>query len=591
MTYDQRYLTRIICACLGLFFIPLNGLTQAAISARPEELVDAYAKLDRFSGCVLAAKDGKVIFAKGYGMANLELEVPNTTATRFDIGSITKQFTAAAVLQLASAGKLNLNDPVIRYVPDYPKEQAEKVTIHHLLTHTSGIPSLFRAGDGLDDIDATNKPITPAELLGFFKDKKLLFTPGQQFRYSNSGYELLADIIERVSGQSYADYLAEHVFKPARMSDTVVRRSEAILRSRASGYDGYGKEKVNAGCADPSWDYGDGGVYTTVEDLLKWDMALYDNSVLSEDARRELFTPYLQTAGVTADETYYGYGWFIGRQLGRKLIYHTGGTRGFVSVFYRFPDDRVTIIVLSNYFPAPCIEIAKKLSAIIYGEPYELPPMVARRDAIGLSKYVGEYELSPGYVLSVRMSGGELWAKATGQEAWTLFTYDTQASVPKSSELASRARAFLRTVSKGDYVNAAKYFNEQMKKRVPLDAIAKRGWSTTLAKGGAKKISVTDVRRDANRQVDVVTVRVETAKSELVYGLTFDDDKLLAGVYFDTAVPSEVNLLPEGHERFFGDGFAYHTKDARLTFNEDDKGQIRGFTLHQGKDYLARKLR
>jgi len=330
--------------------------------------VDAYLRVQErvkgFSGVVLVARDGVPLISKGYGWANAEWEIPNTPTTKFRLGSITKQFTATLVLRLQEQKKLAVQDPICKYIEPCP-ELWKPVTIHHLLTHTSGIPSYT----GLPDYQKTMMvPRTIEQMVAVFRDLPLEFAPGEKFKYNNSGYFLLGVIIEKVAAKKYEDALRDEIFTPLGMNDTGYDWSEPLIRHRAAGYTRRGDIVVNAKVLDMQQPYSAGSLYSTVEDLLKWDQALYTDRVLPEPARTAMFTPFKDN---------YAYGWAI--QLpdratsGRLQVGHGGGINGFSTMITRVPSDRVTVIVLSNVDNISAGNIARDVTAIIYGRPYQTP--------------------------------------------------------------------------------------------------------------------------------------------------------------------------------------------------------------------------
>jgi len=273
-----------------------------------EALLNEYSKFKVFNGSALVAEDGKVIYKNGFGLANMEWNIPNTADTKFRVGSVTKQFTAMLIMQLVEEGKLKLDVPVTTYIPDYPKDKGDKITIHHLLTHTSGIPNytgLSTFGDIMRD------PITPEELVKSFLDLPLEFEPGEQFSYSNSGYILLGYIIEKVTGKSYEDNLKERIFEPLGMKNSGYDHNEEIISKRASGYDKAGPDYFNTRYIDMSVPYSAGAIYSTVEDLYLWDQALYTEKLLSQKYMDKIFTPYVKPQ--FAD--FYGYGWGLSKNI------------------------------------------------------------------------------------------------------------------------------------------------------------------------------------------------------------------------------------------------------------------------------------
>jgi len=332
-----------------------------SLERKIDECVQPYLDAGGFSGAILAAKDGRVLLCKGYGMANYELSSPNTPKTKFHIASVSKTFTAAAVLLLEEEGRLSVSDPLAKFIPDYP--QGERITIHHLLTHTSGIPNV---NDFPDYGRWSRFPHGLEEIVGWFKSRPLEFAPGERYAYSNSNYNLLALIIEKVSGEGYGDFLERHIFDPLEMKDTGHDAGPArLLENRASGYVPSGASGIaNAPYLDWSIKTGNGSLYSTVEDLYKWDRALAGEKILKRAALEKLFAEHVK--GI-------GYGWFVGERLGRRAVSYNGRSPGFTSSIDRFIDDDACVIILSNnYAPVPQL-IVKDLDAILFGEPYLKP--------------------------------------------------------------------------------------------------------------------------------------------------------------------------------------------------------------------------
>ena len=342
--------------------------TQLAIEI--DDFLTTLAGQERLSGSILVAMDGKVLISKGYSMANLELDVPNTPQTKFQLASITKQFTAMAILQLQQQGKLNLDDPICQYISDCP-EAWQPITIHHLLTHTSGI-SEYIGLLGFEDFK--RQSVNPDEIIALFRDLPLDFTPGEKLSYSNSGYVVLGYIIERASSEAYAIFLLKNIFVPLQMVNTGYDNSDVVIKNRADGYLG---ATANADYIDPTVAYAAGGLYSTVEDLFLWDQALYTDKLISQTLRDQMFTPFTLIppnsnlyAAVPADVTdaSYGYGWFVGKQFNHQWISHRGTIEGFRTVINRYPDDKVVIIVLSNRQSTSVEEIASEIAHMIFGE-------------------------------------------------------------------------------------------------------------------------------------------------------------------------------------------------------------------------------
>lgn len=348
-----------------------NGVAQTKIQ-KIETLLGQYHEYGQFNGSALVAENGKVIFQKGFGMANMEWEIPNMPDTKFRLGSITKQFTAMLVMQLVEKGALKLDGKITDYLPDYPKNPGDKVTLHHLLTHTSGIPGYTEFPNFFRDV--SRDPYTPAAFVKTFADSALQFEPGAKFTYSNSGYFLLGAIIEKVTGKSYEQVLAENILLPLNMKNTGYDHYNTIIKKRAAGYQKSAAGYENAPYLDMSIPYAAGSLYSTVEDLYLWDQALYTDKLLSEKSKALLFKPY-----IPAFRSSYAYGWSVGKApIGRTkdsvlVIEHGGGINGFNTLISRLPNEKHLIVLFSNAGGAPLGAMSQSIRGILFDKPYDLP--------------------------------------------------------------------------------------------------------------------------------------------------------------------------------------------------------------------------
>lgn len=336
--------TRMLIALLVLALL-LPACTQQPGSfgldpdrvAQLDEILSRMAADETFSGSVLIAQDGQVLLSRGYGSADRELGISNSPQTRFFIGSVTKQFTAMAILILQSQGRLNVQDPICSYIEDCPAAW-EGITIHHLLTHTSGMVVMPA------DNSYPESPITPRELLDRFEDTPLDFQPGERISYSNCGYWVLGIIIEQVSGQSYEAFVQQWVLEPLGMHDSGFDQDANGL---AVGYIDQNTARP-AQVIESSFLYSAGALYSTVEDLYRWDQALYIEQLISRELLDQMFTPRVSLYPDAVGSVAYGYGWLVLDHLGRQVVFHGGAIDGFRSWIFRYPDDRITIILLSN---------------------------------------------------------------------------------------------------------------------------------------------------------------------------------------------------------------------------------------------------
>ncbi len=289
----------------------------------------------------MVIKDGKAIFRQAYGLANLEDKIPCTIQTNFRLASLTKQFTAMAVMMLAERKRLNLANRLTDFFPDFPA-YGKQISVRHLLNHTSGLiayEDLIPAG--------TTVPLKDRDVLALLKQQdQTYFAPGAQFRYSNSGYALLALIVEAVSKTSFAAFLKRNIFSPLQMTNTVAyEQGVSTVKNRAYGYSQRGKLFARTDQSLTSSVLGDGGIYSSVADLYKWDQSLYTARLISSKMLREAFTPKVTTDEADSD---YGYGWFITRRHNWKTLWHYGETIGFSTAIVRVPEQKLTVIILVN---------------------------------------------------------------------------------------------------------------------------------------------------------------------------------------------------------------------------------------------------
>jgi CubicO group peptidase (beta-lactamase class C family) len=397
-------LPRFFAALACLLFLTTSLAGSLPVNAnRMDEVARYYVDEHQFMGSVLVARGDEVLFSKAYGSANLEWNVPNTLNSKFRIGSITKQFTAAAILLLEERGKLKLDDPIKTYYPNAPAAW-DAITLRHLLGHTSGIPNYTNTPD-IPRISAWRA--TPEELVKPVQDKPLEFQPGAQMRYSNTGYVLLGMAIEKASGTSYAAFLKQNIFDPLGMKDSGYDENALVLPQRAAGYSRAPGGLVNASYVDMTTPFAAGALYSTVEDLLRWERALFGKKVLS-DASLEKMT--------TSGKGHYGMGVSLVEEAGRPIIQHGGGIPGFNAKLMYYPNSDVVTVALSNLNGPGADSIAQKLGLLAHGDAVVLPP---ERKSISvpakvLEKYVGSYEVEPGMLMNVTLENGQLYCQLTG---------------------------------------------------------------------------------------------------------------------------------------------------------------------------------
>lgn len=389
---------------------------------RMDQVIHSYVDKQEFMGTVAVTRGTNILLSKGYGKANLEWDIPNEPTTKFRLGSVTKQFTAACILLLEERGKLRTGDLIKTYMPDAPAAW-DKVTIFHLLTHTSGIPSFTSFPDypKLEPFKTTT-----AELVARFRDKPLEFEPGSKWSYNNSGYVLLGYLIEKTSGMSYAQFVQDNIFTPLEMKDSGYDSNSAVIPHRASGYVHTEKGFENAGFIHMSIPHAAGALYSTTLDLLKWAKGVATGKLLSEASVEKMTTPYKNN---------YAMGLMISNQNGRRMIGHGGGIEGFNTQISYYPESQVAVVVLGNVNGAAPGAIANQLGALAHGESVKL---TSERKEVSLDEkllasYVGTYELPMGKLL-VKLEGGQLSAKLGGQVSLPLFAESETSFFAKTIE-------------------------------------------------------------------------------------------------------------------------------------------------------------
>jgi len=360
----------------------IGGLLGQRTERELDALVKAYTDQGKFSGVVLVARGEEILLRKAYGSANFEYAVANTPETVFRIGSMTKPFTALAIMQLVEAEKLSINDPVSKFLPDF--SNGKQIALHHLLSNTSGIPDYII----MPEYQKISKNhLTTQDLIALFRDQPLQFEPGSQFSYSNSNWVLLGAILEQATGLTYGEVIRERIFQPLGMAHSGYEWEQPIIKNRAVGYVDTGAGMLNAELIDESTMHGAGGLYSTVDDLHIWERALHDGTLVRHQTLKQMSVPIFKE---------YGFGWELYSLHNRRIVAHSGGLPGYVSNFVRFVDDDVAIIILSNLSSAAFPQMTEALSAIVFDEPYQLPSAYTfiHVDPAVFADYVGDYRVT-----------------------------------------------------------------------------------------------------------------------------------------------------------------------------------------------------
>lgn len=385
-------------------FLALVLSAQAQTSSYGSILEESFGE-HQSGATALVAKNGKILFHQAIGKANIELGVEMKTDHVFRIGSITKEFTAVAILQLQEKGKLDIKDPIHKYLPDYPK-QGKGITIEHLLTHTSGI----KRYDGMAEVEhLQHTAVTPMQIIKVFKDAPLEAEPGEQYQYNNYGYILLGAIIEEVSGMSYAAYLEQNIFKPALLKNTYFGEELAPAQDRATGYQRQDGRYAKAPYLNMAIPYAAGALLSNIDDLYTWTKALQNHQLLSEESLAKAFSAYQLKNG---SQTPYGYGWQLSEMYNRKVVGHDGVIQGFLSYALYLPEEDLFVAVLSNCTCKNPVDATNKLTALALGE---FPVLQKEgKDPSQVDQYLGAYQFEEGIRQEIFREDHQLYSLSTG---------------------------------------------------------------------------------------------------------------------------------------------------------------------------------
>jgi CubicO group peptidase (beta-lactamase class C family) len=533
--------------------------------------IDGYmqkAEANGYCGSVLAARGESIIVAKGYGLADRENQIKETADTVFSIGSITKQFTGAAILKLEMMGKLSVSDPISKYFGDVPADKNE-ITLHHLLTHTAG----FEGALG-DDYD----PIGREEFIKLALGSKLLFKPGEKYQYSNVGFSLLGIIVELVSGQGYEDFLYEQLFKSAGMERTGYVRPGFAKSELAVGYQG--GERWGTALArpwrpeGPGWHLrANGGILSTVGDMHRWYLALKKDTILSAGAKKKYFTPYVKE--YPEGNSYYGYGWVIQKtERGATLIWHNGGN-GIYNAYMGFePENDLVVVVSSNIAGKISDDYAEKIGQILTGDYKELDEGVLR-------EYSGTYRIPSGAELEVRFDENDNlivtyqakelvgWLAASGKEV-----------KEEVEQYDRKVEEMLKAVLAGDYAALAAAWGE------PVEDVKSRA----SAFWGAKKkelgeVGGLEVLGTLARPRNLFTyVRVDFAKNSAFFTYIWDKE---SGRLQEMRESENLDrqFEPKSQDEFFSPPIG-----TTIVFEKDEEGKLAIVIRKGGTETRAGKI-
>ncbi len=411
----------IICSCT-------NAFAQQQSDQKLGLLIEKAVGLYRFNGSILVCKNGKILFEKGYGYQDIQNRIENTSNTIFQVGSMTKQFTAAVVLKLAEQQKLSLDDKISKYFPNL--KRGNEITVRNLLTHTSGLSEIFR--DPLFMKEDKLIPITKEKLLSFFINKPLYFDPGTQYAYCNSGYVLLGLIIEKVSGKSYEQIVRNYILKPLKMVHSGFDFAGLKSRQKAIGYIKFSRsESLSSMPWDSTATYSAGSLYSTANDLYLWHQGLLNNKVLTKESLAEAYTPFLEG---------YGLGCWIDTIYQKRVISHGGNIEGFTSYFGRITEDDVCVILLNNIYNREIESIGTAVLAILYDKPYHFFEEI-KLSAEVLEKYVGNYEINANYHIRITRVDDRLYAQINYESKFEIVADKENSFFVKEEDIRIKFRA------------------------------------------------------------------------------------------------------------------------------------------------------
>ena len=539
-----------------------DGIIASQLASRFDEYFSRITPFG-FSGAFLAARDKQIIFNKGYGMAIREMSIPNTSETVFCIGSITKQFTAAAIMTLEMQDKLKTEHSIDAYFDDVPEDK-KSITLHHLLTHTAGIVNYT----GEDYVVAYRDETVRKAL-----KMPLHFPPGTGYEYSNAGYSLLGAIVELVSGQPYEEYLHEHLFKPSGMLFTGYRIPHWHERTVATWYAADKPFRLRLSEHDqPHWNViGNGEILSTTSDMHKWYLALKGENVLSAQFKKKLFTPF---------SNYYAYGWNVTETEHGKIIQHDGGSDlGSSALFTWFVDhDVLTVLFCNQSYGEKTLNsvLRDKTEKLLFGKAVELPPTTLKANLSRMKTFEGAYNLPTGGQFILQIYAGYLTITAVGQDAAnSLFSFSPENSAELKA-LTNRTVRMVRAVLTEDYEYCKIELNDQERmkswRRLILDRL-------NISQNEVNQIETTilgGLTWPRSHDTIEIVIKTKRATSEVKFGLLWRNGKL----WGLTTGPDTfaMRVLPISSNSYAGYDLGT-AKNARLSFNADGKGNITGLTL------------
>lgn len=502
---------------------------------------------NKFQGSLLVARDDKLLISKGYGLANIDQKVKNQSQTKFAIGSITKQFTAMAIMQLCEKGLINVDDKVDKYIPGLL--EGKNIRIENLLVHTSGLVNYTDLSEFLQS-DFDNKD--PMKMVDLIKDRELEFEPGEIFKYRNTNYLLLGMIVEQITGQSLEDYLQTNILKPLNMESTGVSYGKDQVSLDASPYTGFIEVQEINDKAILSQAYGAGNMYSTVEDLYRWDRALKTEKLVKQETLNEIFKKRI----TTSEDDGYGYGWMIGDTDDGRWVGHGGNTFGFTSNLDRYVDKDLTIIALSNKGYVDIASISEDVKNISLKKPYKEPEKLEEIEIENkdiYKKYTGTYDFINGTYLVISEDEGRLFAQATGQGAFEIFPQSKNRFFAKIADI------------KIEFADGQKESPQ-----LTLEQLGQKFECKRTAENEEEVKPLEPVKVDTKIYKDYVG-KYELGPGAIVT-ISNEDER----IYAKLTGQEKYEIFPLSESEYF-----YKAVDAKITFERDEEGLVTGLIFDQ----------
>ncbi len=560
----------IITLILGLRYSSLvQSNSQKELETKIDQLFESYTHYNRFVGNVLIAEDNKIIYEKSFGYADLEGQKKNNNASVFNIASLTKSLTAVGIMKLMENGEMTLETPISTYFPNFIPEYANQITIQHLLNNSSGIQAnIGRVDDQGNGLMPEINEISIGELFAKFKDAKLNFEPGTAYEYNNFNYLLLANIIEKVSGKSYASFMQEAVFQPAGMKNTA-SATIANVSEMAHPYFGLGMDSFEKFSTPyhPSWLMGAADVNSTAADLYKFMQALEKGILLESASVSQLYTRS-QDMGVNKMAS--GLGWVVDQKEGEKWIYNSGLLPGYASMMGSLPEQNIKVIILSNATSINPVtdefqgaisfvdgEITDKIVKLLLGKPIKLTPIPTKITNSSFSKIA--YQLDKDHTVVIKNENDSYFLETTGNTPWSVFTYAFSKDANDNSETSKTALFFAKAWSTQQFEGLSAYGNEQMKgflgTQQGQDQL-KGMWANFVKHAG--KFKAYNIYKIEGEEVKNVHLRFHFETIDIGMVLSINAENKIQGMFMDEAVKTshvtKVALIPVGENTFLIDG-------------------------------------